>query len=95
VLFWIGGGSIATFDIAGLHDRWLSADLTMKIAPAGSVHWILKDGEKVVIDKQQNGATWPSDGARLRPKWGIYRGITTGVQTSYIMLSGLRAYQCE
>jgi hypothetical protein len=67
----------------------------MKIAPAGSVHWILKDGEKVVIDKQQNGATWPSDGARLRPKWGIYRGITTGVQTTYIMLSGLRAYQCE
>jgi hypothetical protein len=38
---------------------------------------------------------WPSDGARLRPKWGIYRGITTGVQTTYILLSGLRAYQCQ
>jgi hypothetical protein len=95
VLFWIGGGSIATFDIASLHDKWLSADLTMKIGTAGSVHWILKDGDKVVIDKTQSGTTWPSDGDRLRPKWGIYRGIADGVQTSYIMLSALRAYQCQ
>jgi chitin-binding protein len=95
VLFWIGGGSITTFDISALHDKWLSADLTMKIATAGNVHWVLKDGEKVIVDKTQNGTTWPSDGDRLRPKWGIYRGITTGVQTSYIMLSDLRAYQCQ
>jgi len=95
VLFWIGGGSITTFDISALHDKWLSADLTMKIGTAGSVHWVLKDGDKVVSEKTQNGTTWPSDGDRLRPKWGIYRGITTGVQTSYIMLSNLRAYQCQ
>jgi hypothetical protein len=95
VLFWIGGGSITTFDIAALHDRWLSADMTMKIGTAGSVHWILKDGDKVVSEKTQAGTTWPSDGDRLRPKWGIYRGITTGVQTTYIMLSQLRAYQCQ
>lgn len=95
VLFWIGGGSIATVDISKLHDKWISADLTMKIATAGSVHWTLKDGETVVVDKTQNGTTWPSDGARLRPKWGIYRGITDGVVTTYQMLSDMRAYQCQ
>jgi len=95
VLFWIGGGSITNFDISALHDKWLSADLTMKIGTAGNVHWTLKDGDKVIVDKTQNGTTWPSDGDRLRPKWGIYRGITTGVQTTYIMLSDLRAYQCQ
>jgi hypothetical protein len=95
VLFWIGGGSITTVDISALHDKWLSADMTIKIGPAGNLHWVLKDGDKVVVDKTQAGTTWPSDGARLRPKWGIYRGITDGVQTTYIMLSDLRAYQCE
>jgi chitin-binding protein len=95
VLFWIGGGSIITTNISALHDRWLSADMTMKIGTAGSVHWVLKDGDKVVADKTQNGTTWPIDGDRLRPKWGIYRGITTGVETTYIMLSDMRAYQCQ
>jgi hypothetical protein len=95
LLLWLGGGSVSIIDASGLHDRWLSADLTLKIAPAGSVHWTFKDGDKVLVDKQQNGTIWPSDGARLRPKWGIYRGITTGVQSTYLLLSDLRAYQCQ
>ena len=95
ILFWLGGGSIATVDASALHDKWISADLTMKLAPAGSVHWVLKEGDRVVVEKTQNGVTWPGDGARLRPKWGIYRGVTTGVETTYIMLSQLRAYQCQ
>jgi len=95
LLLWLGGGSVSIIDAAGLHDKWLTADLTMKIAPAGNVHWTLKDGEKVLVDKQQNGTIWPSDGARLRPKWGIYRGITTGVVSTYLMVSDLRAYLCQ
>jgi chitin-binding protein len=95
VLFWIGGGSIVTSDISAHHDKWLSADMTIKIGAGGMVHWVLKDGDTVVADKTQAGTTWPSDGARLRPKFGIYRGITTGVQTTYIMLSDMRAYQCQ
>jgi hypothetical protein len=95
LLLWLGGGSVATTSMAGLHDKWLDADLTIKIAPQGSVHWTFKDGDKVLVDKQQNGVIWPSDGARLRPKWGIYRGITDGVQTTYIQLSELRAYRCK
>jgi hypothetical protein len=31
----------------------------------------------------------------LRPKWGIYRGVTTGVTNTYLMLSDLRAYRCQ
>lgn len=95
LLLWLGGGSVSIIDASGLHDKWLSADLTVKIAPAGSVHWTFKDGDKVLVDKQQNGTIWPSDGARLRPKWGIYRGITTGVQSTYLLVSELRAYQCQ
>ena len=95
LLLWLGGGSVSVIDASGLHDKWLSADLTLKIASAGSVHWTFKDGDKVLVDKQQNGTIWPSDGARLRPKWGIYRGITTGVQSTYILLSDLKAYQCQ
>jgi chitin-binding protein len=95
LLLWLGGGSVATTSMAGLHDKWLSADLTMKIAPQGNVHWTFKDGDKVLVDKQQNGTIWPGDAARIRPKWGIYRGITTGVQTTYIQLAELRAYRCK
>jgi chitin-binding protein len=94
LLFWLGGGTIATVDMSTLHDKWLSSDLTIQIGTKGSVHWIFKDGDKVVVDKQQAGVTWPSDGARLRPKFGIYRGITTGVTTAYILLSDFKAYQC-
>jgi hypothetical protein len=95
LLLWLGGGSVSIIDASALHDKWLSADLTIKIAPQGSVHWTLKDGDKVLVDKQQAGTIWPGDAARLRPKWGIYRGITTGVQTTYMLLSDLKAYQCQ
>jgi hypothetical protein len=95
LLFWIGGGSISTVDASGLHDKWLTADMTIKIASGGSVHWVLTDGTKVVVDKTQAGTTWPPDGGRLRPKWGIYRGVADGVQSTYILLSELRAYQCQ
>jgi hypothetical protein len=95
LLLWLGGGSVSVIDASALHDKWLTADLTMKIAPAGNVHWVFKDGDKVLVDKQQNGTIWPSDGARLRPKWGIYRGIAAGVQSTYILLSALKAYKCQ
>jgi hypothetical protein len=93
-LLWLGGGSVSTVDVSGMHDKWLSADMTLKIAPQGSVHWILKDGDKVVVDKQQAGVIWPPDGGRLRPKWGIYRGVADGVVSTYMMLSDLKAYRC-
>jgi hypothetical protein len=95
LLLWLGGGSVSIIDASGLHDKWLTADLTIKIAPNGSVKWVFKDGDKVLVDKTQNGTIWPSDGARLRPKWGIYRGIAAGVQSTYILVSDLKAYHCQ
>jgi chitin-binding protein len=95
LLLWLGGGSVATADLSALHDRWLTSDLTIKIAPSGSVHWVFSDGSKTIVDKQQNGVTWPAEAARLRPKWGIYRGIAEGVQTSYMLISDYRAYLCQ
>jgi hypothetical protein len=95
LLLWLGGGSVSIVDAANLHDKWLTADLTMKVAPQGSLRWVLKDGDKVVVDKQQAGVIWPSDAARLRPKWGIYRGVTDGVGDTYMLLENMRAYKCQ
>ena len=41
-LLWLGGGSVSIVDAASLHDKWLTADLTMKVANQGSVRWLLK-----------------------------------------------------
>ncbi len=95
LLLWLGGGSVSIVDAASLHDKWLTADLTMKVAAQGNLRWVLKDGDKVIVDKQQNGVIWPSDAARLRPKWGIYRGVTAGVGNTYMLLENLRAYRCQ
>jgi hypothetical protein len=94
-MLWLGGGSVAPVDASGLHDKWITADLTIKLAPAGNVHWVLKDGAKIVVDKQQGGVTWPADGKRLRPKWGIYRGVADGVVSTYLMLADLKAWKCQ
>jgi chitin-binding protein len=94
---WLGGGGFPTVNLAGLHDKWLTTEVAMKIAPGsgGTVHWTMRDGARVLVDQEVTGANlWPPEAARARPKWGIYRGITTGVQTTYLLISDLRAYQC-
>jgi hypothetical protein len=93
---WLGGADFPTIPLAGLHDKWLWTDVGFQLKSSGAtVHWTLKDGDKVLIDKDQTGnVTWPSDAARARPKWGIYRGIADGIQTTYMMLKDMRAWQC-
>jgi hypothetical protein len=81
------------------HDRWLTTEVTIKIAPGtgGSVRWKLSDGAKVLSDSEKTGiSTWPATASRLRPKWGIYRslGDPADIQTTYILLSDLTAYSC-
>jgi hypothetical protein len=56
---------------------------------------ILKDGDKVLVDRMVDGNICPSDAARVRHKWGIYRGITTGVRTTYMMAADFKGYQCQ
>ena len=94
---WLGGADFPTINLAGLHDRWLWTAVQFQLKPSGAtVHWTLKDGDKVLIDKDQGGiVTWPSDAMRARPKWGIYRGITDDLQTSYMMASDYKAYLCQ
>jgi hypothetical protein len=94
-----GVANLPGTDLTPLHDRWLSADVTLKIAggTGGSVHFILKDGDTVLTDASKDGISlWPADTARLRPKWGIYRGLgDPSVETTYILLSDLKAYTCN
>ena len=94
---WLGAPSaFPTVDLSALHDKWLSTALTINVAPKGSVHWTFSDGTKALVDQQIMGVTtWPANAARVRPKWGIYRGTTTGVQTTYIMFSDYLAYKCQ
>jgi hypothetical protein len=94
---WLGGGTLPTISLAGLHDKWLSTEVTMKVVSgsAGTVHWIMRDGAKVLVDQQVNATLWPPEAERLRPKWGIYRGTTDGVQSTYLLISDLLAYQCQ
>jgi hypothetical protein len=94
---WLGGGTLPTISLAGLHDKWLSTEVTFKVVSGsgGTVHWTMRDGTKVLVDQQVNATLWPSEAARLRPKWGIYRGTTDGVQSTYLLISDLRAYQCQ
>jgi hypothetical protein len=93
---WLGGADFPTIDLAGLHDKWLWTEVGFQLKPSGAtVHWTLKDGDKVLIDKDQTGnVTWPADAMRARPKWGIYRGITPDLQTSYMMAKDYRAWLC-
>jgi hypothetical protein len=83
-----------------IHDKWLSNEITMKIAPGtgGSVHWKLSDGAAVLTDSDKTDlATWPANASRLRPNWGIYRslGDQADVNTTYILLSDMRGYLCQ
>jgi hypothetical protein len=94
-------GQVTTAATPLVHDRWLDNEITIKIAAGGggSVHWILRDAGKVLIDDTKSGVTtWPADAARLRPKWGIYRSLadTSGnIKTTYILLSNMKAYTCS
>ena len=94
---WLGGGSFPTVNLAPLHDRWLSSELVIKVAPgnAGSVKWTFKDGARTLVDTMVNGNTWPGNARRVWPKWGIYRGITSGVRTTHMLTADFTAHQCQ
>jgi hypothetical protein len=92
-------GVSSTVPVKLLHDRWLTTEVTVKIAPGtgGSARWKLYDGAALLADETKQGiSTWPSNAARLRPKWGIYRslGDLAAIQTTHILLSGFQGYTC-
>ncbi|GGR99027.1 hypothetical protein GCM10010252_42160 [Streptomyces aureoverticillatus] len=84
-------------DLEPLHDKWTDVDFQIKIGDgsSGSVRWILKSGGATVIDKSTSGVdTFLAD--RVRPKWGIYRSLgdsSGSLQNTYMLLTGMRAYQ--
>jgi hypothetical protein len=96
-----GVSSFTGVAASGLHDKWLSTEVTVKIAGnnAGSVRWkISDDSGKVLSDTTKTGlTTFPAGASRLRPKWGIYRSLgdtSGGLQTTYILISDLLGYRC-
>jgi hypothetical protein len=92
-------GVTSTTPVKLIHDRWLTTEVTFKIAPGtgGNVRWKLWDGATLLADETKSGiSTWPANAARLRPKWGIYRslGDLNAIQTTYILLSNMKGYTC-
>jgi hypothetical protein len=91
---WSAGISIGQADLAPIRNRWLDSELEIVAGDRGSMRWVLRDGDKVLVDQQKaNVDIWMGD--RLRPKWGIYRSISDRGQLrdTYLLLTRMRAYE--
>ncbi len=88
---------VGAVDLQPLQNKWIGIqlDITIGDAPAGAVHWVVRDGARTVIDASKSRVdTWLGD--RVRPKWGIYRslGDTSGsLRDCYLLLTNMRAYR--
>lgn len=89
---------IGSTNLIPLQNKWINVDLAVRFdnAPNGTVHFIVNDGTKNVIDASKSGVgTWLAD--RARPKWGIYRSIkdTADLENTYLLLTDMKAYQLQ
>lgn len=89
---------IGSTNLLPLQNKWISVDVAIRYddAPNGSVHYIVNDGTKNVVDAQQGGVdTWLA--VRARPKWGIYRSVndTADLADTYLLLTDMKSYQLK
>lgn len=71
-----GGGTLADVSMAGLKNVWLEVQVRAEISQSGTFAFSVKkpDGT-VVMDVNSEGLDLWRQGAYIRPKWGIYRGV--------------------
>jgi hypothetical protein len=86
---------IAAVDLAPLQNKWISTTIEFRSSDNGYLRWVVKDGDRTVVDARQDGIDlWFSDAGYNRPKWGIYRSINSaGLQNTYLLVRNLRSYQ--
>jgi hypothetical protein len=95
------GRTVGSAKLAPLQNTWISSSVTIGIAaaPGGSVGWTLRDQNGTVLVNNTVtgvGTYVPSEGDRVRPKWGIYRSLLsnhTELVPCALYLDNLRGYQ--
>jgi len=93
-----GLGGFPALDLVPLREKWVSTtfDFTVGAGAAGKLRWIVSDGARTLVDVEKQVPTWPSDAARLRPKWGLYRKLgDPHVRTTHMLIADLRAWLCQ
>jgi hypothetical protein len=85
---------VGAVNLTPIQGKWVETTFEFKASDSGYLRWTLKDGATTLIDKQLNGTDLWRDIDYLRPKWGIYRSITSsGLQNTYLLVRDLRAWQ--
>jgi len=89
------GAVVGSKPLAPLQDTWIHSTIDMLIGPKGSLGWTLVDskGNTLVHAVKSPVNIWLTGAPRLWPKFGIYRGIASGIHDTELWIKHLAAYQ--
>jgi hypothetical protein len=96
-----GGRTVGSTRLAPLQNTWIQSSVTFSVAaaPGGSVGWVLRDQNGAVLVNSTVtgvGTYVPSEGDRVRPKWGIYRSLLSNhadLVPCAMYMDNMRGYQ--
>jgi hypothetical protein len=96
--YWDPAGNVfpfATADLEPLQNKWISTTLEFKSSDDGYFRWVLRDGDRTIVDARADHIDlWTTQEQYNRPKWGIYRSITSaGLQDTYLLVRNLQGWQ--
>ncbi len=80
LVIFAGGKTVGSTRLTPLQNTWITSSVTFTVGAgtAGSVGWTLRDQSgAVLVNSTVSGVETyvPSEGDRVRPKWGIYRSL--------------------
>jgi hypothetical protein len=94
-----GSPDIGSTDLAPLREKWISVELTFRIGPKGTGRLLVRNGTganaPVVVDSSRSGVNIPDQKDYVRPKWGIYRSITSAssdIIDTHLLFRNFKAY---
>jgi hypothetical protein len=92
-MFGAGDAKVGQTNLAPLKNKWIDVEIEIKVADSGRLHFVLRDGDKTIVDASHSGDTWLG-GNQAHPKWGIYRslGDSGQLENTYLRLRNMRAY---
>lgn len=84
--------TVASVPLSSVYDSWIEVEIEMTIGTSGRLRWVVRKGGRTLADGEKTGVNlWLGD--RLRPKWGIYRGVTPGLQSTSLLIKDLKAFK--
>jgi hypothetical protein len=80
------GSVLATADWSKIKGSWIQASVTATFSHKGALSVTLKtlDGTTLMSYSSTNIDIWMNDNEFIRPKWGIYRGLTNGLNDAKV-----------